>query len=335
MEALRATFKMGGTAAVNSAKALFKDREEFRSFHTGEEQSFLVVALLYAIALAALGLVWVASRMPPVAEVPAYVAAFIVIGWAQYSLGNGLHEAVHHNLCNRNSDRLAALLTAYPVGLTIAYRETHLGHHKHLGTERDPEFSIYTSFPQTKGALISRFLWFVSGVPAALQFLQQQQGVASMGGTRGYVDLLCFAGVQLGLASLFWWCYGDPLYYIAFWALPIATVGKLLSTTRLLCEHGSPTHDWVVRTIGGSRWQTWAMGAFDFNYHGEHHLWPSVPFAQLQRLHHLHRSYFESHPEYQPFEGRFEFFSGGYFALLSHWLRILPWRKHTQIQPAS
>jgi fatty acid desaturase len=321
--------------AVNPAKALFKDREEFQSFHTGEERSFVVIAMLYAIALAALCLVWAAAQMPILAAIPAYIAAFIVIGWAQYSLGNGLHEAVHHNLRNRTSDRLAALLTAYPVGLTMTYRAVHLGHHKYLGTKDDPEFSVYTSFPPTKNALILRFLWFVSGIPAILQFLEQQRSAVSAGGKRSYFDLFCFVGVQLGLICLFWWGYGNPLYYIAFWALPIATVGKLLSTTRLLCEHGSPTRDWVVRTIDGRRWQTWVMGAFDFNYHGEHHLWPSVPYAQLQRLHRVHRSYFEQHPEYQPFEGRFEFFSGGYLALLSHWFRILPWRKHAQVQPAS
>jgi fatty acid desaturase len=324
-----------GATAVISAKTLFKDREEFRSFHAGEEQSFLVIALLYAVAFAALALVWAAMRMPAATAIPACIGAFVVIGWAQYSLGNALHEAVHHNLRNRNSDRLASLLTAYPVGLTIAYRDVHLAHHKHLGTEHDPELSVYTSFPQTKGALLSRFLWFVSGVPAALQFLEQQWSAASSGGKRSFADPLLFAAVQFGLLALFWWCYGNPLYYVVFWVLPIATVGKLLSTTRLLCEHGSPTKDWVVRTIDGRRWQTWVMGAFDFNYHGEHHLWPSVPYAQLQRLHRLHRSYFESHPDYRPFDGRFEFFSGGYFALLCHWFCILPWRKRAQIsQPA-
>jgi len=320
--------------ATNPAKLLFKDREEFRSFHAGEERSFVVIALLYAVALAALTLVWAATRMPLAAAIPAYVAAFVVIGWAQYSLGNGLHEAVHHNLRNETSDRWAALLTAYPVGLTMTYREVHLKHHQHLGTGSDPEFSAYTSFPPTKRALMSRFLWFVSGIPAARQFVELQWNAATRQ-KRSYADFICFISVQLGLIWLFWWVYGNPLYYIAFWALPIATVGKLLSTTRVLCEHGSPTRDWVVRTIDGSRWQTWVMGAFDFNYHGEHHLWPSVPQAQLCRLHHLHRAYFEQHPEYQPFEGRFEFFSGGYLALLAHWFRVLPWRESVQVRSAS
>jgi hypothetical protein len=74
--------------AVNPAKALFKDREAFQSFHTGEEQSFVVVAILYAIALAALCLVWAGARMPILAAIPAYIVAFIVIG------GPNIHSAM-------------------------------------------------------------------------------------------------------------------------------------------------------------------------------------------------------------------------------------------------
>jgi fatty acid desaturase len=318
--------------AVAPAKLIFKDREEFRSFHTGEDRSFVVIALLYGVAIAALALVWVAASLPIAVALPCYLLAFFAIGWAQYSLGNGLHEAVHHNLRNRKSDRLASLVTAYPIGLTMAYREVHLKHHRYLGTERDPELHVYTHFPETRIELLGRLIWFSSGIPAVRQFLEQQQRAAASGnGKRNYFEPIAFACVQLVIAGLFWLVYGNPLYYVVFWALPIATVGKLLSTTRLLCEHGSPTRHWVVRTIDGSRWQTWLMGAFDFNYHGEHHLFPSVPYAQLQRLHRVHRSYFEGHPEYRPFEGRFEFFDRGYVALLVHWFRVLPWRK--QVQP--
>ena len=321
---------MGETAAVNSVKLLFRDREDFRSFHVGQEKSFLVIAMLYAVAIGALTLVWAMVQMPLAARLSADLLAFVIIGWAQYSLGNGLHEAVHHNLRNRNGDRWASLLTAYPVGLTIAYREVHLGHHKYLGTEQDPEFELYTAFPQTKIALATRFVWFVSGIPAILQFFQLQRLSASNAEQRSRLDIFLFAGVQICLVALFWGVFGSPIYYVVFWVLPIATVGKLLSSTRLLCEHGSPDREWVVRTIDGARWQTWVMGAFDFNYHGEHHLIPSVPFAQLERLHRVHRAYIEQHLGYRPIEGRFEFISGGYLSLIAHWFRILPWRRHAK-----
>jgi fatty acid desaturase len=76
------------------------------------------------------------------------------------------------------------------------------------------------------------------------------------------------------------------------------------------------------------------MGAFDFNFHAEHHLFRSVPYAKLEQFHRRHREYFEQHADYRPFGGRFEFYSGGYLALLAHWFRTLPWRKPAQVQLA-
>lgn len=325
---------MTAKAPVNSARILFKDRNEFRSFHTGHEQSFATIAWLYGVALCALLLVWAAGQLPYAAAIPLDVLAFIIIGWAQYSLGNGLHEAVHYNLGNRSGDRWAALLTAHPVGLTLSYRDIHLQHHRFLGTTGDPELGAYTHFPKTKIALLLRFAWFVSGVPAIMQFLQQQRGSISPDRKRSFWEPLALLGTQAAIASAFWLVFGSPLMYVVFWVLPVATVGKLLSTTRLICEHGSPSRDWVVRSIDAGRLRTWLLGAFDFNYHAEHHLVPSVPFAQLERLHRLHRHHAAHHPEYRPFEGRLEFFSGGYLALLAHWFRILPWRTRSVIHPA-
>jgi len=310
---------------ASPAKLIFTGRDDFRSFHSGEEESFTVIALFYAVIAAALVSVYFAASFPwPMAAIT-YIIAFCVIGWSQYSLGNGMHEAVHHNLRNKKSDFLAALLTAYPIGLTVAYRDVHLRHHRYLGTEDDPELSVYTAFPRTKGALIGRFVWNVSGIPAAAQFLQQRRDATFGGGKPDYSEPIKFAVVQLVTASSFWLIFGSVVFYVAFWVLPIMTIGKLLSTTRLLCEHGSPDRDWVVRTIVASRWQTWLMGAFDFNFHGEHHLFPSVPYARLQGLHRRHRAYAEQHPEYRPFAGRFEIFDGGYLALVAHWFRVLPW----------
>jgi fatty acid desaturase len=313
------------TQQVNPVKLLFRDRADFRAIHAGEGESFLAVALLYAAILASLAIAWLANNhLSPAAAAPVYLACFVVIGWAQYSIGNGMHEAVHHNFGNKKSDRWASVVTAYPIGLTMSYRTVHLEHHQHLGTPNDPELSLYTSFPKSRTAMLLRFVWFASGVPALMQFFQQQSSGAGSSGGSG--SLAAFAAVQMVIVLAFYLAFGNALFYILLWALPIATVGKLLSSTRLLCEHGSPRHEWVVRTINGPRWQTWFMGAFDFNFHGEHHLFPSVPYAGLAELHSRHKAYAQSHPEYQPFDGRLEFFEGGYLRLLWGWFRELPWK---------
>jgi fatty acid desaturase len=279
--------------------------------------------------------VWLALKAPDAARLSVDTVMFCVIGWAQYSVGNAMHEAVHHNLCNRRGDLLASVLTAWPIGLTMRYRGPHLAHHRFLGTTQDPDYPMYTRFPRSKFALALRLLWFVSGVPAAIQFLglrgSRDPAVIDAPRTRKsarqYADLLGFGATQVAILGLFWLTFGTPIFYLLFWCLPIATVGKLLSSTRFLCEHGSPNREWVVRTIHGQHWQTWVMGAYDFNYHGEHHLFPYVPFAHLRRLHMTHREYAARHPEYLPLEGKLETYDGGYLSLLAHWFRVLPWHR--------
>jgi fatty acid desaturase len=238
----------------------------------------------YLVIVAAVVAVWFARELSLSASVPFCLIAFFAIGWAQYSIGNGMHEAVHHNLRNKDGDFWAAMFTAYPIGLTMRYRETHLKHHWHVGTDKDPEFDLYNAFPSSRLAMLGRFIWFFSGIPAGLQFLQQQMQTPPANSGARISEAVTFVGVQLAIMALFYVVFGNVLYYFAFWALPIAMVGKLLSTTRLLCEHGSPDHQWVVRSIDGSRWQTWMMGAFDFNYHAEHHLFPSAILPRVSGI---------------------------------------------------
>jgi len=235
-----------------------------------------------------------------------------------------MHEAVHKNFLNKRGDFWASIVVAYPIGLTMRYRDIHLNHHKHIGTDKDPDWDEYIKFPISKLDITKRFIWFISGIPAVLQFLKLQANKSKTGSIK-YFELLTFLLTQLIIFTAFYFAYGSFLYYFIFWILPIATIGKLLSSSRLLCEHGSPDKGWVVRSIDGSRWQNWFLGAFDFNYHAEHHLIMSVPFANLKRLHKRNYAYALTHPEYQPFSGRMEFFSGSYLSLLRKWIRELPW----------
>ena len=309
-------------------KLLFADRAEYQAFQNGEDASIVVIVGLYGVILAALGAVWFAPQFPLPVTVLVYAAAFLVIGWAQYSLGNGMHEAVHYNLRNKKGDGWASIFTAYPIGLTMKYRETHLKHHRHIGTDQDPEFHLYNTFPASRWALIRRFFWFASGIPALIQFTELRKlSAKTLPTRRSRLEPFAFLATQAVILAAFWIVFGNPLYYVFFWGVPIATVGKLLSSTRLLCEHGSPEANWVVRTIDGPRWQTWLMGAFDFNYHAEHHLFPSVPYANLKKLYHRNRKYAAANPSYRPFDGRLEFYSGGYLKLLASWFRALPWTR--------
>ncbi len=311
----------------------FRNRQEFQSYHVGEFWSYIVVAFLYFFIFALVLSIHFLSQIKAVFPFGLSTLFFILIGWAQYSLGNAMHEALHFNFANKKSDMLASLITAYPIGFTLNYRDFHFNHHKHVGTVKDPEYGLYTNFPKSKIGFIRRFVWFASGLPAfnqfiKLQFLEKDNGSKTPLQPRRIsksLDVCLLLTSQSVIFFLFFLLFGSIWHYFIFWILPIATVGKLLSSTRLLCEHGSPNFDWVVRSINGPRWSNYLLGAFDFNFHGEHHLFPTVPHAQLKRLHEKHSGFLDSEKAKRPFGQRFEIYCGSYLSLLTSWFLELPW----------
>jgi fatty acid desaturase len=313
----------------HTAAKIFGSREAMEGHLHGQERSYYVLALLYAVAVMALAVAWLARRRSLPIELATDAASFCMIGWAQYSIGNAMHEGVHRNLLNRKSDLLVSMLTAWPIGLTMSYRQTHLDHHRYLGTDTDPDYRSYSSFPRSKAEMLSRIAWSASGVAAVLQFLKIGAPLPVTpreprpGSRKDVIGLLL---TQLVIFLTMATVFKSPMFYICLWIAPVATFGKLLATCRFLCEHGDPKRDWVVRTIHGPRWQTWIMGAYDFNYHGEHHLFPHVPFAGLRDVYEIHTQYRVSAPDYIPLEGRFQVYNGGYLSLLFEWFRSLPIR---------
>ena len=64
------------------------------------------------------------------------------------------------------NDVVTDWLCARPVGLDVArYRQHHLAHHAHAGTERDPDRSLVEPFPVSRASLVRKFardLFFVN-----------------------------------------------------------------------------------------------------------------------------------------------------------------------------
>lgn len=320
---------------VSSLPKLFRHKEDFRLFHGNHKQAYFLVALIYVGLVAALVVVQRAISAESVAiQLPCAAVAYLAIGSGQFALSNGLHEALHRNFGNRQTDRWAALLLAYPLGLTMSYRRVHDLHHRYVGSDRDPDLPKYWRFPRTKGGLALRILTSGSGVPALAQFVDLTFGRVARGnsipgasGVRPLNELPWLVAVQIVILGAVWVIVGNPIHYIVFWVLPLMTVAKFLTTVRVLCEHGSPDRGFVFRSLVRRSWQSWVLGSFDFNYHAEHHLYPSVPYAHLERLHQRHQDHRLAYPEYRPFDGRYERYEGSYLDLLVFWFRTLPWRE--------
>jgi fatty acid desaturase len=287
-----------------------------KTFQTKKYYSILTLIGLYLFIIMCFITLWTIKEINTPLCLLVNFFLFIAIGWAQYSIGNGMHEAIHKNFPFKD-DYLSGIIAAYPIGLTMSYRDTHLDHHRYVGSKDDPDYQYYEKFPTSKFSLLGRIIFNASGIPAVKQFLKLQAKNNHKSSRNETFLLLVVQGVIFLLITA---AFKSPLFYLFYWALPVATVGKCLSSTRLMCEHSS-AEGWVIRTISGSRLKTWILGAFDFNYHAEHHEVPSVPFAHLAELHSLNMICTSNVSS----GNKNVHFDGGYIKLLTKFFKSLPW----------
>lgn len=199
------------------------------------------------------------------------------------------HEATHSTpfktaWLNRFAGHLTGFLLILPFQWFTAF---HMAHHKWTNIAgKDPELA--TARPNTRVG----WLWYLSGVPhwyrsITLLFrlvlgieradylsvrMQQRAEAEARIMLLGYLAL--FALVPI-FPAIIW-----------IWLVPLL-IGQPFLRVYLLAEHGdlpqvSNMFDNTRTTISNRlvRRLTWNMP-----YHTEHHVWPSVPFHQLPKLH--------------------------------------------------
>ncbi|MDX1540037.1 MAG: fatty acid desaturase, partial [Geminicoccaceae bacterium] len=100
------------------------------------------------------------------------------------------------------------------------------------------------------------------------------------------------AALALGSLAL-----GQPGLYL-LWLYLAVSLSPLLSRLRFLVEHPGE-NDLTVTTESG-RLERPFFAPFNFNYHFEHHCWPSLPPYRLRRAHRYLREqgFYDRHPEY-------------------------------------
>lgn len=238
-----------------------------------------------------------------------FAVTVVVLGGRQLALAVAMHEAAHGTLFRTRwlNDVLADWLCARPVWSDVArYREHHLGHHAHTGTERDPDLGLALAEPMSRGSLARKLVRDVTGLSGlrrvvGLLAIDAELLHFDVGGNprrapyRGPAHHLRALATNLWrpvlanaalLAALY---AADCAWVFTAWCVAYLTMFSLVLRVRSLAEHACTerTDDQLrnTRTTRAGLLARVTFAPLHVNYHLEHHLLPTVPWWRLPALH--------------------------------------------------
>jgi len=220
-----------------------------------------------------------------------YAAAVVWIGSRQHALAIMAHDGVH-GLIVRNrrvNDLLAELLLARPVLVPFrSYRHVHRLHHRHLGTERDPDFArnrpdrlgrrggalefarIMLGLNAEQRGLLAFFAW--GDVAVETERLKTRPWLRG-----GYYALVLGAAGAVGGFGLL----------AQYWLAPLLTwflfCMRLKGTAEHFAVEGREPLN-LSRSIRPGPLTRLLIAPKQVYCHIEHHLYPSVPHYRLHEL---------------------------------------------------
>ena len=229
-----------------------------------------------------------------------YVLAVVIIGARMHALAILMHDATHYRfLKNRKwNDLLTNLLTMYPIFTSIeGYRQNHLQHHIHLNTEQDPDWVSKLgvrefTFPKTKLEFLKTvFAYFTlyRGMKDVIWYLKRFESMKKKYGAesgQNRVRLLFYVILFVALTIAGLW-----KYYLLFWVIPYLSTFFMFQYIRSVAEHfGELAYDHLLtstRSVKANLLERFFIAPHHVGYHLEHHLYPGVPFYNLDKLHEL------------------------------------------------
>jgi fatty acid desaturase len=221
---------------------------------------------------------------------PAEWAAYIALGYMWMGMVTFMHEALHGTLFrSRAANWTFGVLCMVPIFATfVGFREDHVEHHRHNRSPRDPD--AFTMGKRGVGDFVLFYAYAVAG--GVLSFLNFAfiYPVKAFGPRLWAIHL---AEVTLKVA-VFWWLlawasrHGMLGEALGLMLWPILVL-SLLNSMRFIAEHyGTP---WNAGQMAGTRTVVSnPVNAFfwnNINWHIGHHVYPSVPWYNLVKLHKL------------------------------------------------
>lgn len=262
-----------------------------------DRRNALILAFQWIVMIAA---TVIAIRLDSLA---AYLVAGLVIGSRIQCIAVLMHEACHGLLFSnrRINDLIGDIFVAYPLGMSIdLYRVAHLVHHRHTNTARDYDYRVQRKdpdqhFPKSGRQMIRLLLRSLLGLnfyrvaragrvwsPLANFHNPRRFGFDYRLSLRLRYVVWALLVYSLVLASPWRW------QILGLFLIPQFIWANVFNRIRAMAEHvGVPDERELngTRTVIPNMVDRFFIGPLNVGYHLEHHLFPSVPWHNLRRLH--------------------------------------------------
>jgi len=277
----------------------------------GERQS--IMAILWTMSVTGMG-IYVGVNAFELHSAILFCVSIVIIGAEQHRISIIQHEAIHRLLFRsvHLNDYVGLFFLGGTLGiLPHASREAHMSHHKSLGTAIDQERMPYLSAPKNGLAFVKWCIVKLTAVDGVLRVAKLLAGLFSHIGDDAFhgsaaqntkntfrrFDWIILIVIQLGLLATFHLFIGYR-YYLLLWLFPLFTVTRLLVAIRSISEHWANEQqlDCEARYLNSvycNRIERFLFAPYYFNYHAEHHFFPSIPSWRLPKLSKVLRNHSE------------------------------------------
>jgi fatty acid desaturase len=232
-------------------------------------------------------LTWMAWKAgSPWVRVPLYIA----IGYLWMGMVTFMHDALHYTLFRSRSANWAfGILCMLPIFATfVGFREDHIEHHRHNRSPRDPD--AFTMGRRRFGDFVLFYSYALAG--GLLSFIHFNFIYPFQ---RFGLKLWAIQLFELALKALVYWLvlsaaarHGMLGKALEVWLWPVFVL-SLLNSMRFIAEHyGTPWNAGQMagtRTVVSNRVHSFFWN--NINWHIGHHVYPTVPWYNLRRLHRL------------------------------------------------
>lgn len=217
------------------------------------------------------------------------IVTVLVLGGRQLGLEVLNHDCAHSVMftSRRVNELVGQWLCGGPVNTSLQrYRAYHLGHHRHAGTEKDPDLYLAQMYPVPAQSMRRKLLRDVTG-RTGMRDTWRQLKVLRL---RRNAPFIVTHLIMLGALTT----AGAPWAYLLWWAgywfvYPAVTRIRYMGEHGVCLDYASEDPRENTSSTIASWWERLLVAPNRVNYHLEHHLLPSVPLYRLPRLQRLLR----------------------------------------------